>query len=45
MKKACPGRKEIPAPAVAWNWNYQRMVLILLFEEFNCKSKEKKAGS
>ena len=34
--------KHLSPPAVAKNGNYQGMVLIVLFEEFNCKSKEKK---
>ncbi len=41
-EKACTGRKELPVHFVAYYGDYQMMVLVLSFEEFNCKSKEKK---
>ena len=38
-------RNTCPPPAVAQTGKHQGMIIIALFEEFNCRSKEKNAGS
>ena len=34
-----------PPPAVAWTGISEEMVLVYLYKEFNCETKEKTAGS